>query len=193
MVQRARWVRQEARPRKGIGGRSWAAFRIHWRKGSFFVMPTPHTTWRERKVCDFLAKKLTLASTGANCTPLRLRVASGALVLVVALLAAAGCGVGPIVTGTATPPLAPTAAPTATATVTPMATATTATTLDHQIDAYIAQLTPAQQIGQTLMLAVYANGYDADLAQALTQWHLGSAIIFPIIALKVKLGLLHLS
>ena len=29
------------------------------------------------------------------------------------------------------------------------------------------------------MLAVYANGYNANLNQALTQWHLGSAIIFP--------------
>src|SRR5579885_38873 len=29
------------------------------------------------------------------------------------------------------------------------------------------------------MLAVYANGYNANLDQALTQWHLGSAIIFP--------------
>ena len=52
-------------------------------------------------------------------------------------------------------------------------------TLDQKIDAYIARLTPAQQIGQTLMMAVYADGYDADLAQALTQWHIGSAIIFP--------------
>jgi beta-N-acetylhexosaminidase len=36
-----------------------------------------------------------------------------------------------------------------------------------------------QQIGQTLMLAVYANGYNANLNQALTQWDIGSAIIFP--------------
>ena len=50
--------------------------------------------------------------------------------------------------------------------------------LDQHIDAYIASLTPAQQIGQTLMLAVYADAYNDDLNQALTQWHLGSAIIF---------------
>ncbi len=40
-------------------------------------------------------------------------------------------------------------------------------------------MTLTQQIGQTLMLAVYANGYNANLDQALTQWDLGSAIIFP--------------
>lgn len=51
-------------------------------------------------------------------------------------------------------------------------------TLDQRIDAYIASLTTAQQIGQTLMLAVYANSYNAGLDQALTQWHLGSAIVF---------------
>jgi beta-N-acetylhexosaminidase len=51
-------------------------------------------------------------------------------------------------------------------------------TLDQRIDAYIARLTPAQQIGQTLMLAVYASAYNANLAQALTQWHLGSAIVY---------------
>jgi beta-N-acetylhexosaminidase len=69
------------------------------------------------------------------------------------------------------------------ATVTPGTTATATSTpipsLDQRIDAYIATLTPTQQIGQTLMLAVYANGYNANLDQALTQWHLGSAIFFP--------------
>jgi beta-N-acetylhexosaminidase len=40
-------------------------------------------------------------------------------------------------------------------------------------------MTPTQQVGQTLMLAVYANGYDTNLNQALTQWDLGSVIIFP--------------
>ena len=57
-------------------------------------------------------------------------------------------------------------------------TATAAPTLDQRIDAYIARLTLEQQVGQTLMLAVYANGYNANLDQALTQWHLGSAIVF---------------
>jgi len=79
-----------------------------------------------------------------------------------------------------------TATPTATATSTPAATDTplpsptsTPLSLDQRIDAYIATLTPQQQVGQTLMLAVYANGYNANLGQALTQWHLGSAIFFP--------------
>jgi beta-N-acetylhexosaminidase len=79
-----------------------------------------------------------------------------------------GCGSGQV-TGTAT----------ATATSRVTATRTPAPSLDQRIDAYTATLTPAQQIGQTLMLAVYANGYNANLDQALTQWHLGSAIIFP--------------
>ncbi|MBF6590045.1 MAG: glycoside hydrolase family 3 [Ktedonobacterales bacterium] len=63
--------------------------------------------------------------------------------------------------------------------VTPRPTSTSPLSLDQRIDAYIAKLTPARQIGQTLMLAVYANAYNANLDQALTQWHLGSAIIFP--------------
>lgn len=82
-----------------------------------------------------------------------------------------GCGSAPTSPGVVTPA--------ATRTVTPVPTSTSALTLDQRIDAYIATLTPAQQIGQTLMLAVYADGYNADLNQALTQWHLGSAIIFP--------------
>lgn len=86
------------------------------------------------------------------------------------LVMAAGCTVEPAA-GTPTP----TPSPTATA----ASTSTPAATLDQRIDAYIAGLTPAQQIGQTLMLAVYANGYNANLDQALTQWHLGSAIVFP--------------
>jgi beta-N-acetylhexosaminidase len=78
------------------------------------------------------------------------------------------------------PPTA-TSPATAAALATPTATAspTPAPDLDQRIDAYIATLTPTQQIGQTLMLAVYANGYNATLDQALTQWHLGSAIFFP--------------
>ncbi len=58
----------------------------------------------------------------------------------------------------------------------PSSTATAS--LDARIDAYIAKLTPAQQVGQTLMMAVYADSYNADLDQALTQWHIGSAIVF---------------
>lgn len=97
----------------------------------------------------------------------RLRAMFGGAML---LLVLAACGNGPMTTtpvGIATTPA------TATATRTPVPS------LDQRIDAYIATLTPAQQIGQALMLAVYANAYDANLNQALTQWHLGSAIFFP--------------
>ncbi len=84
------------------------------------------------------------------------------------LIVLAGCA-----SGKTTGQIAATPSGTSTATSTP------ALSLDQRVDAYIATLTPAQQIGQTLMLAVYANGYNANLDQALTQWHLGSAIIFP--------------
>ncbi|MEO7000805.1 MAG: glycoside hydrolase family 3 N-terminal domain-containing protein [Ktedonobacterales bacterium] len=99
-----------------------------------------------------------------------MRAALGALL---AALVLAGCAGGP--TGGTSPHASPTASATATITPSPTPDAT----LDQRIDAYIATLTPAQQIGQTLMLAVYANSYNANLDQALTQWHLGSAIIFP--------------
>ena len=95
-----------------------------------------------------------------------LRAALGVSLLLVVL---AGCGP---VAGIALPGSSATATA-ATGSPTPQAN------LDQRIDAYIATLTPAQQIGQTLMMAVYANGYNANLDQALTQWHLGSAIIFP--------------
>src|SRR5579859_6849922 len=98
-----------------------------------------------------------------------LRAALSALVLLVVL---AGCG------GTDRAPM-PRSSPTATTTAAATSSPTPALTLDQRIDAYIATLTPQQQIGQTLMLAVYANGYNANLNQALTQWHLGSAIVFP--------------
>jgi beta-N-acetylhexosaminidase len=88
-----------------------------------------------------------------------------ALCALALLLALAGCA-----GGSTTGALPPTATVKATA---------TPPNLDQRIDAYIATLTSAQQIGQTLMLAVYANGYNANLDQALTQWNLGSAIIFP--------------
>lgn len=60
-----------------------------------------------------------------------------------------------------------------------IATLTTATpTLDQRIDTYIASLSPAQLIGQTLMMSVCTNSYDANLNQALTVWDVGSAIIY---------------
>ena len=55
---------------------------------------------------------------------------------------------------------------------------TTTTTLDQRIDAYIASLSTAQKIGQTLMVSVCTNSYNANLNQALKQWDAGSAIIF---------------
>jgi beta-N-acetylhexosaminidase len=88
-----------------------------------------------------------------------------ALCALALVLALAGCASG---NTTGAPP------PTAT-----VAATATPPNLGQRIDAYIATLTPAQQIGQTLMLAVYANGYNANLDQALTQWNLGSAIVFP--------------
>jgi len=39
-------------------------------------------------------------------------------------------------------------------------------------------MSTAQLIGQTLMMSVYASGYNTSLNQALTQWHIGSAVIF---------------
>jgi beta-N-acetylhexosaminidase len=94
------------------------------------------------------------------------------------LVLVSGCTNDPA-TATATATATTTSTPDATATDLPTATSTPARTLDQRIDAYIATLTPQQQIGQTLMLAVYADGYNAALDQALTQWHLGSAIFFP--------------
>jgi beta-N-acetylhexosaminidase len=99
-----------------------------------------------------------------------------ALGVVALLIALVGCA-GPSLAGvpSPTPTDIPTATPSATATSTP----TPIPDLDQRIDAYIAALTPQQQIGQTLLLAVYANGYNANLDQALTQWSPGGAVIFP--------------
>jgi beta-N-acetylhexosaminidase len=57
-------------------------------------------------------------------------------------------------------------------------TTSAALTLDQQIDNYISTLSTAQLVGQTLMLAVYANSFNANLNQALTEWDVGSAIIY---------------
>jgi beta-N-acetylhexosaminidase len=102
-----------------------------------------------------------------------IRIVLGALLLI---LLVSGCGSGGV-TATGQPTATAGTFPTATSTAAP--TATPVPNLDQRIDDYIASLTPAQQIGQTLMLAVYANSYNANLDQALTQWHLGSAIFFP--------------
>ncbi|HEY7975692.1 MAG TPA: glycoside hydrolase family 3 N-terminal domain-containing protein, partial [Ktedonobacterales bacterium] len=90
----------------------------------------------------------------------------------------AGCAVGPhaVATPSATGTRVGLPSPTATRAG---ATATTARTLDQRVDDYISHMSLAQQIGDTLMLAVYANSYNGNLDQALSQWHLGSAIVFP--------------
>ncbi len=49
---------------------------------------------------------------------------------------------------------------------------------DQRIDAYINHLTLNQQIGQLLMLSVYADGYNSDIDTALRQWHVANAIVF---------------
>ncbi len=94
-------------------------------------------------------------------------------------LALSLCLIALVCAGCSSTAVAGTPTPTGRATSTASPTPTSTSTLDQRIDAYIARLTPAQQIGQTLMLAVYANAYNARLDQALTQWHLGSAIVFP--------------
>ena len=94
-----------------------------------------------------------------------------ACLLVASLLS--GCAIGTTAART------PTATSTHAGLPTPTATGATTSTLDQRIDAYIATLSPAQQVGDTLMLAVYANAYNSNLDQALTQWRIGSAIVFP--------------
>ncbi len=88
------------------------------------------------------------------------------------LMVLVGCA-GTSALGASTPTAIPTATATATSTPTPIPD------LNARIDAYIARLSLQQQIGQTLLLAVYANGYNASLDQALTQWNVGGAVIFP--------------
>jgi beta-N-acetylhexosaminidase len=91
-------------------------------------------------------------------------------------LIVAFCLVSVVLAGcsSATTTIAPTVNPSATQLPPPTPTAS----LSQRIDAYIAHLSLAQQIGQVLMVAVYTNGYDANLNQALTQWHIGNAIVF---------------
>jgi beta-N-acetylhexosaminidase len=50
--------------------------------------------------------------------------------------------------------------------------------LDQRIDAYIATLSTTQLVGQTVVMSVCTNGYDANLNQALTQWDVSNAIIY---------------
>jgi beta-N-acetylhexosaminidase len=65
-----------------------------------------------------------------------------------------------------------------TTSVRPTPTATAKPSLDQRIDNYIATLSTQQLIGQTLMMAVYADSYNANLDQALAQWDISNAIVF---------------
>ncbi|HEX6818050.1 MAG TPA: glycoside hydrolase family 3 N-terminal domain-containing protein [Ktedonobacterales bacterium] len=94
-----------------------------------------------------------------------------AYLLIVTLLSSCAIGTSAARTPTPTSTRAGLSSPTATSASSP--------SLDQRIDAYIAALSPAQQVGDTLMLAVYANSYNSNLDQALTQWEVGSAIVFP--------------
>jgi beta-N-acetylhexosaminidase len=70
--------------------------------------------------------------------------------------------------------------PTATlaATTTPVATSTPIPNEAQRIDSYINHLTPTQQIGQLLMLAVYSDGYSSSFDQPLQRWDIANAIVF---------------
>jgi beta-N-acetylhexosaminidase len=70
--------------------------------------------------------------------------------------------------------LTPSPVPSPIRTPTPTPTAT----LAQRIDAYIDHLTLTQQIGQLLMLPVYADGYSAALNQPLQQWDIANAIVY---------------
>jgi beta-N-acetylhexosaminidase len=102
--------------------------------------------------------------------------------LLLLLLVMAGCGAGSTASVASTPTSTPTPmatpVPSPTAQPAPSPTSTPSPNLDARIDAYINTLSTAQQIGQLLMLAVYANSDTPALNQALANYHLGSAIVF---------------
>lgn len=74
--------------------------------------------------------------------------------------------------------LSPTSSPTPSPSPTRAPTPTSTASLAQRIDTYIDHLTQAQQIGQLLMLAVYANSYNDALNQALQQWDIANAIMY---------------
>lgn len=78
----------------------------------------------------------------------------------------------PIVVLSPYPSSSPLPSPTRALTPTPTAS------LTQRIDAYIDHLTQAQQIGQLLMLQVYASGYTPALNQPLQQWDIANAILY---------------
>ncbi len=84
----------------------------------------------------------------------------------------------PATQATATPTTAaiPTPSPFPSPTLAPTSTPTAS--LENRIDTYIDHLTPTQQIGQLLMLAVYSNGYTAALNQPLQQWDIANVILY---------------
>jgi beta-N-acetylhexosaminidase len=82
----------------------------------------------------------------------------------------------PTAATTATP--APTSAATSTPSPILAPTATPTASLESRIDRYIDHLTPTQQIGQLLMLAVYTNGYTSALTQPLQQWDIANVILY---------------
>ena len=84
----------------------------------------------------------------------------------------------PTTSATFTPTATATATPTPSPTPSPFPSPTPTPTLEQRINAYIAHLTPTQQIGQLLMLSVYANGYTPALAQPLEQWDIANAIVY---------------
>jgi beta-N-acetylhexosaminidase len=75
-----------------------------------------------------------------------------------------------------TPTPSPTPSPFPSPTLAPTPTPTVG--LAQRIDTYIDHLTQTQQIGQLLMLAVYTNGYTAELKQPLQQWAIANTIIY---------------
>lgn len=84
----------------------------------------------------------------------------------------------PVPTGTTTaipspfPSLTPALSPTRGPTPSPTAS------LQSRIDGYIDHLTLTQQVGQMLMLSVYANGYTSVLNQPLQRWEIANAILY---------------
>ncbi len=87
------------------------------------------------------------------------------------LVVLAGCATSP---GASSSPPRPSPTPT----LAPFPTATTGGAVDQQIDAYIASLSPAQMVGQTLLLAVYSTTDSDQLNQALANYLPGGAVVF---------------
>jgi beta-N-acetylhexosaminidase len=68
--------------------------------------------------------------------------------------------------------------PTPVVTLSPQPSPTSPPGLAQRIDMYIDHLTRAQQVGQLLTMAVYANGYTSSLNQPLQQWDIANVIIY---------------